>query len=189
MNKQLLILALSLLMLAAIAPVMADPTDGQKVPVVQINGAAITTPTVCPRDGVTYPYTGTSNPNDGNITQRRDYGNVLGTNLIIDGGTPLVGISYNNYDRMWQYDRDTGLLAGSMGIYHYDAIWDYPTAGGGFEGNIFLLLTDYSAGPPVTYNAKMHALLQGYGAFEGQTLQFSYEGPNPVVWEGYLLKP
>ena len=138
---------------------------------------------------MTYPYTGTANLTPGNVSQRRDYGEVRGTTLIIGGTTTLVGKSYNNYDRTYQYDRVTGLGIDVMIIWRYDAIWDFPTADGGFEGNINMLITDYNPGPPATYHAKFSCLLHGYGAFEGQTLQFTYDGPNGLPWEGYLLKP
>ena len=189
MNKKLLILALSLLMLAAIAPVMADPTNGKKVPVVQISGATITQPTVCPPNGLTYPYNGLSRLTGQNHTaQRRDYGQILGATLII-GETTLVGKSFNNYDRMINFFGNYPVLTGMMMVYHYDAIWDFPTAGGGFEGNINMVITDYNPGPPATYQAKFTTVLHGYGAFEGQTLQFTYSGPSGQPWEGYLLKP
>ncbi len=189
MNKKLLILALSLLMLMfAVAPVLADPTEGQKVPVEQYPGSSVTTPTVCPRDGVTYPYTGTSRLVDDAVQHRYDYGMILKFKFVIHyatGDVTLDGLSFNNYDRLWRFDVYP-TATGSDAIYHYDAIWWFPTANGGFEGNINFDIKDYN-GPNV--NLKTNCLLQGYGSFEGQTVQLSLDGPTNTVWTGYLLKP
>ncbi len=49
--------------------------------------------------------------------------------------------------------------------------------------------TDFNYGTSLTYQVKFDCLLQGYGSFEGQTLQFSYRGITGQTWEGYLLTP
>ncbi len=188
-NKKVLVLAFSLLMLVfAVAPVIADPTKGQKVPAEQYPGSSVTTPTVCPRNGVTYPYTGTFRLVDDGVLHTYDSGNVLKTKLVIHYDTGVVtldGLSFNNYDRLWKFAENL-VSTGSDAVYHYDAIWWFPTVEGGFEGNINLQITDYN-GPNV--NIKTNCLLQGYGSFEGQTVQLSIDAPMNIVWNGYLLKP
>jgi hypothetical protein len=202
MKKTIILFGLIFVMLLAlVTPAMAVPTKGQKVPVVQTTGATITTPTVCPRDGVTYPYTASSFwaangfKDSGVVAQRRDTGQVMVTTLVIDGKTTLQGLSFNNYDRMWKYAVFDPTLpfppppaqpnqVGSDSITHYDAIWVY--GDGGFEGNINLQITDY-LGPSM--NVKLNCVLQGFGSFGGQTLQLSVDSAVSNIWTGYLLKP
>lgn len=201
-RKILLVIAVALLAIALLAtPALAIPTNGQKVPVVQISGATITTPTVCPVDGITYPYSSSSwwaangFKDEGVVAQRRDTGMVMATTLIIDGKTTLQGLSFNNYDRMWKYAVFDPTIpfppppaqpnqVGSDSITHYDAIWVY--GDGGFKGTINLQIKDY-LGPDM--NVKLNCVLQGFGTFEGQTLQLSVDGATSSTWTGYLLKP
>ena len=200
MKKHVMLGLGMLLLLSILAPVLAAPTNGQKIEVTQITGSPITTPTVCTRDGVTYPYTGTVFLTPGEIGQRRDYGMVLGTTLVIHYGTgdvTLVGKSFNNYDRMFRYVEPYPNTLGAMMVDRYDAIWEFQTQTrlteyGGFEGNINMVIKDYTPAPPPTpasYQVTFNCLLQGFGAFEGQTIQFKYSGASGQQWEGYLLKP
>ena len=185
------------LMLTIAVPVMATPTSGQKVEVTQITGSTIATPTICIHDGVTYPYTGSNRLTPGEVaSHRRDYGQVMNNQLIIHystGDVTLNGLAFANYDRSINFFGNYPVLTGIMMVYHYDAIWEYqPQTGllqyGGFEGNLDLLITEYNPGPPASYQAKFRFVLQGFGAFEGQTIQFSYSGAIGQPWEGYLLK-
>ena len=180
-RKTILIPLLVLLMLFAVSPALAAPTAGQKVPVVQISGLA----TTGVWEGISYPYTGTSRlaPNE-EVAHRYDYGIVYKTTLIIDGGTPLEGLSFNNYDRMTKF---SAYPIPETLNYHYDAVWVY--GDGGFKGNINMLVTEYNAGPPATYHAKFNFELKGFGSFEGSTIQIKYDGPNGQPWTGFLLKP
>ncbi len=186
-------------MLVAIAPTIAAPTNGQKVEVTQISDQtpAASQPADCIRDGIHYPYTGTSNLNPGEVSHRQDYGTVFGTTLIIHyktGDVTITGKSFNNYDRMFRYVNPYPNQLGAMLVAHYDAIWEFQaqtglTQYGGFEGNINMLITDYTPGTPATYQATFNCVLKGFGSFEGQTIQFSYSGASGQPWEGYLLKP
>jgi hypothetical protein len=197
-RKILLVIAVALLAIALLAtPVLAIPTNGKKVEVSQISGSTISTATVCSRDGETYPYTGIQRLTPGEATSHRyDYGTVMNTKLIIhlgSGDVTLNGLSFNNYDRVINFFGNYPVLTGMMMVYHYDAIWEFqPQAGlnayGGFEGNINMVITDYNPGPPTSYQAKFNCVLHGFGAFEGQTIQFTYNGPNGQPWPGYLLK-
>jgi hypothetical protein len=192
-RKMILVPLIVILLLVAVTPAFAAPTNGRKIAAEQYPGSTITAPTVCPRDGVTYPYTGTYWFNDQGVVQRRDYGQVLAFTFVVHyatGDVTLKGLSFNNYDRLWKfavYDPSKPLAqqvqTGSDAVYHYDAIWWFPTVNGGFEGNINLQIKDY-AGPDM--NIKTNCVLQGYGYFEGQTLQLSLNGPVNVVWTGYL---
>jgi hypothetical protein len=180
-RKKILIPLLVMLMLFAVSPALAAPTAGQKVPVVQISGDA----TTGILDDISYPYTGTQRlAPDNDVSHRYDYGIVYKTTLIIDGGTPLEGLSFNNYDRMINFAE---YPVPGMILYHYDVVWVY--GDGGFKGNINMLVTEYNAGPPPTYNVKFNFELKGFGSFEGSTIQFKYDGPNAQPWTGYLLKP
>ncbi len=110
MNRKILILALSLIVITsivAVASVKADPTNGQKVPVTQITGSPIsTTP-------------GTFWITNGNVTQRRDFEQVIGTTLIIDGEAPITGLSYNTLDATGLMVVQCGLVIGTQyGISH-----------------------------------------------------------------------
>ncbi len=68
------------------------------------------------------------------------------------------------------------------------SIWNFGSTGT-FVGEIHLKGTGASfANPSGTYLVNAHAVFQGTGSFEGQTLMLSYQGAKPPIsWEGFLL--
>ena len=172
MKKKFIVLSLGLLILFAfVAPVIAGPTNGQKVPVTLkftvIKGAP-----------------GERWDTNGNTSQRRDWRINYTVYLSIDGAAPIVGKSVDVRDAMVFRGEKVG-----MEVYRQDTVMSFPTEGGTFEGNEMLLLTDVNIGPPLTFYLKAHAVFHGTGAFEGQTINADYDGPQGGVWTGYLLKP
>ena len=163
-------LALLIMFTFSALPVMAEPTNGQKV--------AVTLKLT--------PVPETSIPGDrwvtnGGVTQLRDSGLTYALELAIDGALPIKGISI--------VVRDPALgKRPEMVLYHEYHVMSFSTAGGGFEGNALLRLTDFVSS--TVYTVQAHGVFQGTGEFEGQTLNlWRYEGPTGGVWEGYLLKP
>ena len=172
MNKKVLILALSLLMLMfAVAPVMADPTNGQKVP--------ITITFTSPKTIVT----GESWRTNGDVIQRRDYVVTYKVELDVDGAPPIFGSAVA--------ERDPGMANvpnNEMLLWHEKYVISFPTEGGGFEGTSVQHYTDFVS--MSSYNLDIHFLLHGTGEFEGQTINAWREGPaGPGGATGYLLKP
>jgi hypothetical protein len=64
--------------------------------------------------------------------------------------------------------------------------------GGTFEGQAIIVLQDYTIveGVPDYVRGKAHALLQGTGAFEGQTINAGHKWVpfGPITWSGFLLE-
>ncbi len=148
-------------------PVLAQPTEGQKV-------------------AVTLKFTPVSGPpgdrrtTNGGVTQVRDAGLTFAVELTIDGAQPIIGESSAARDAMGKRPE--------MVLYHEHQVMYFPTEEGGFEGNDLLKLTDLQSATEFTLQA--HGVYQGTGAFEGQTLNlWRTKGPANPVWEGYLLKP
>ncbi len=163
----IIIFALTLLVISFALPVMAEPTQGQKVP-------------------VTLKFTPISGPpgdrrtTDGDVTQVRDAGLKCALELVIDGAQPLIGESFATRDAMGKRPE--------MVLYHEHQVMTFPTEEGGFEGYDLLKITDMQSATEFTLQA--HGVYQGTGAFEGQTLNlWRTKGPANPVWEGYLLKP
>lgn len=168
------ILALALLMtFVAVAPVMAEPTEGQKVP-------AILKFTVPPKVTILDPGETWTTP--GNASHRRDTIVNYTFQLIIDGAPPIIGYAISVRD-----GNGIPTKIGMIGYHEYYEFW-FPTAGGGFEGRGLNHITDMVS--LSSYNLDLHVVLHGTGAFEGQTLNMWREGPPlPGGWFGYLLKP
>jgi hypothetical protein len=171
LKKAILVFSIILLMIAAvIVPVLAVPTDGQKVPVIlkftpykTVNGDKWTT--------------------DGNITQRRDYTIYYHLSLSINGATPLIGECVAIRDSISAYTKVPG-----MAVYHEDYVMSFVKDEGGFEGNAMLMMTDYVS--PTNFIMEAHGVFHGTGTFEGQTINaWRVEGLPGIDWTGYLLKP
>lgn len=167
-KSSVIIFALALLLTTFTLPVMAEPTDGQKV-------------------AVTLKFTPVGGPSgdrwttNGGVTQVRDAGLTFNLELTIDGvATPIIGESFAERDAMGKRPE--------MVLYHEHHVMYFPTEGGGFEGYDLLKITDMKSGTEFTLQA--HGVYQGTGAFEGQTLNlWRDKGQSNPVWEGYLLKP
>ena len=166
MNKKVLVVTMTLLAVAMfVAPVMAEPTNGQKVPATLIPGPAV----------------GGAPPErmwitNGDIQQIRgrqvDYFPIT---LTIGSDVYTNGYSYNFVNSVFNLKT---MVVNTRGL----AVWTFAGIGG-FEGNLEMKLS------AIDGSYSIHGVLRGFGNFEGQTLMLSYDGP-PVgaVWTGYCLK-
>jgi hypothetical protein len=172
MNKKILGIAFALMFVAMmVAPVIAEPTRGQKVTAEMYVLGFSQVP------GEDYSI----NANNGGIRTERNlivtYDPIL---LIIDGGAPLMGTVVSNVDTISNLDKKTA-------VGHMDAVMSFLTSEGGFRGNI--QTTQEEMFTP-DWTLRMHCVLQGFGAYEGQTLYLNRTGPYPgPPSTGYLLKP
>lgn len=168
-KMMILIPALALLMLlAAVAPVMAEPA--KKVPV-----TGTSTAVWYPGPDAEYWIT------DGGILQFRGLKTAGMTTINIPGSPSLVLKTSGDLFGMVNFKTGDGVM-------HCKSVWKYPAVGtvvGTFEGEF---TADTTGGYPATYST-MHCVLQGTGIFEGQTLMLSGEmtPPAPGLMEGFLL--
>ena len=173
MNKKVLGIAVFLLAAAMLAtPVLANPTKGQKVTAeMYVLGFSED------RTGEDYSINIT---NGGIYIERNIIVTYVPIYLIIDGGAPLVGTVVSNVDMIGNLDKKTA-------VGHMDAVISFSTPEGGFRGNIQTAQEEIFT---PDWTLRMHSVLQGFGAFEGQTLCLSRTGPYPgAPSTGYLLKP
>ena len=97
--------------------------------------------------------------------------------------TPIAGTADCTRHVLYAFAKEP-----KMGVYQDDYVISFPSLGGGFEGRTHLTLFDYVSAS--SYNILAHALFQGTGDCEGQTLNVGVDrGPANLQWEGYLLKP
>jgi len=172
MNKKVLLMAIALLAVAMfVAPVMAEPTKGLKVDATLKPGPMVF-------EGVPEKQWIT----EGGIEQIRgmqvDYFPIT---LTIGSDVYTKGYSTNIQDVV--YNPETG-----VSNIRSDTVWTFAGIGG-FAGNLEMKLW-FVEGIPWPYYS-IHTLMHGFGAFEGQTLMLSYEGPITFpreVWTGYCLK-
>ncbi len=162
-------LAATLLMGLFIAvPVIANPADGQKVPVeIKWKPTGSTLLDRLDSDGLSHRWIRTT----------------WNVELYIDGSlTPITGTAVTERLVLWAFSKL------QMAIYNEDYVLSFPTLGGGFEGNAHLVLKDYVSA--TDYQMKVHGLFQGTGDLEGQTINAGLDwGPPNYTWQGYLLKP
>lgn len=164
-NGKILLIALAsaVVLLFAAVPVIAEPTNGQKVPATLMS---------IPVSEVDPDYWRTN----GDIGQARGGKQTYRLFLNIDG-VVTTGFFSVLFDEVINFKTD-------MFVRRYTTV-DLGTANG-FAGNVLFKIYNYYAGLDVHFD--IHCLLHGYGSFEGQTLMLSCEGPNPFVWTGYCLK-
>jgi len=156
-------------------PVLAVPTQGQKLPV-----SLKFTPTTS-ADGINHiNIPGDFVLNDGSIGQRRDAVTSYKVELTIDED-PIVG--YSIVERpVVVYN----VIKHKCMTMHEIHVMDFSAEEGGFEGNALLKFTDYVS--PASFHLEAHGTFHGTGDFEGQTIVASYEGPAGGTWTGYILK-
>ena len=166
MNKKVLVVTMALFAVAMfVAPVMAEPTNGQKVPATLIPGPAV----------------GGAPPermwitNGGIYQVRGEQVDYFPITLTIGSAVYSNGYSYNFVNSVFNLNTKVVNVRG-LAVWTFDAI-------GGFEGNLEMKLS------AIDGSYSIHGVLRGFGNFEGQTLMLSYDGP-PVgaVWTGYCLK-
>jgi hypothetical protein len=111
----------------------------------------------------------------------------LSNNHLTIGSTTYVFYSYNIFDMNYNPVSQTLII-------HSDAIWyvGSPTAptNDGFAGNIETKQYGMPSFPPATTytSTTTHCALQGFGAFEGQTLILSFEGTTNGAWTGFVIE-
>ena len=175
LNRKVLGIAVALLFaIMLVAPVYADPTQGQK--------ASIT---------LTWTETSTVYAGEpkivGNVIQFHMYV-TWDVELAIDGGPTLYGTAFTDRDMLVVLQKDGGRL---VVVDYYEL--SFPDEEGGFEGNALVMMTGYiPIEPPIWEKSRGHGLLHGTGAFEGQTINggghWHLFDPEHA-WTGYLLKP
>ena len=166
MNKKGVMITITLLTVAMlVAPVMAEPAKGLKVPATLVAA----------------PQVGGAPPEkqwmtNGGIRQTRGKQNDYYP-IILTIGSDVYPNGYSTNDVNIVFNTKTMVVN-----FHGYAVWTFDTIGG-FEGNIEMKLSAING----WYT--LHCVLHGFGDFEGQTLMLSYDGP-PVgaVWTGYCLK-
>lgn len=164
-NRKVLVIAVALMAVAMLAtPVMASPAE--KIPVTLAFGA----PTSDDPEKIW-----TTN---GDIRQVRGVPTSRNIILYIPGELPLYGVDTNTWNGQYNLKTDFAIL-------HYDVVFAF--SGGTFEGILTMKIKDYSL-PPIFWYYSAHLVFQGTGAFQGQTLMLSYEGPFALEWTGYLLR-
>ncbi|MCZ2809347.1 MAG: hypothetical protein O2V44_08340, partial [Candidatus Bathyarchaeota archaeon] len=157
MNKKLSVITIALLAVAMlVAPVMAEPTKGLKVPAALIPGPSVVDPPPPPPDRRWRT--------DGDIVQirgqQRDYYPIT---LTIGSDVYTNGYSSNFVDTTMN------LKTGWLNT-HGPAEWTFPSVDGGFAGNLEMKLSIFTGWYSI------HGVLRGFGDFEGQTLMLSYDG-------------
>jgi len=172
-KKLILIPVLVLMLLAAATPVIAKPSDGQKVPAIL---KFPTPPKVTTLDPGVLTWT------KGNVSHLRDRIINYSFLLIIDDAPPIAGYAIAERD-----GNGIPYKIGMTGYHEYYEFW-FPTVGGGFEGRGLSHYFDFVS--MSSYDLEIHVVLHGTGSFEGQTLNMwrtgGVVGPG---WTGYLLKP
>jgi hypothetical protein len=173
MNKKVLGIVVFLLAAAMLAiPVMAEPAKGQKVPVRF-------------RPLGYYSYEGedySDYTTNGGIQIRKNLIVVYDPLQLIflDGGPTLGGNATITVDSISNLDKNTQIA-------HYNAVVLFETPEGGFKGE---MQAHHKNMRTSEWTLDWHFVLQGFGAFEGQTLQIRLNGPYPgTPATGYLLKP
>ncbi|HLN88778.1 MAG TPA: hypothetical protein VK253_01820 [Candidatus Binatia bacterium] len=174
MKKTVIVIALMLALFAGLfvaLPVMATPPEEQKIPVRIVWAVDI------------LAFTLENRPSDGLSHRLITIGWKLDL-YIGDAVIPIHGTADCTRHVMWAYAKL------QMAVYQDEYVISFPTEGGGFEGTAHLTIYDWITTNPPVYNIKIHALFQGTGAFEGQTLNVGVDkGPANLEWEGYLSKP
>ncbi len=177
MKKAILVTVIAFLAVSMLAaPVFAAPPVEKKVPVTlkwaPVSGSSI----VIERRDV-----------NGNVSHRIITQNWKVNLTIGDSVTPIVGTGVVMRQTLYRYSKPNGVVDQVVNDYY---VVSFPTLGGGFEGNVHIMLANYVNS--TNYNViVVHGLFHGTGALEGQTLNAGVDqGPGAnMLWEGYLLKP
>ena len=172
-NRNTLGIAVVLLAIAMLAtPVMAAPTQGQKIPITIYFSNQVA---VLVEEQIT-----------GNVIHR-----VM--DVTYDIAVDVDGVP--TYTGTAVAARDALLVPRGLGVFDLvlndDYVMEFDGFEGTFEGKATVVLNDYAPAVPTYEAGKAHALLQGTGVFEGQTINAGHHWIpfGPITWSGYLLKP
>jgi hypothetical protein len=172
----IVILALALLITFAAVPVMAKPTKGQKVPVKEY----ITSPPFDEIAPVRYWIT------KGGIAQMRAMQEAYNVTFVI-GDPPYAQYDFTHH--LVGYGSANTKTTVFVG--HFDAVWTLvDDDSSGFSGNMEMTAYGFDLAADTWSSWSVHEVAQGFGAFAGQTLKLSLEGPLDITapFTGYLLK-
>ena len=166
--------AFALFMLVlAVVPVMAAPTEGQKVEI-EMKWTPIMSSIVVLENRLS------------NDVTHRHVTLTWNVELKIVGGDTYVGTAFNDRVAVYVPQED-----GQNRIFRDYYELSFPSEGGGFKGNAMVFTPGWVAG--VYEGVKTHGVFHGTDNFEGQTINagaMPWEPYNPsMVWPGYLLKP
>ena len=147
MNKKVLLIAMVMFsVMLMVTPVLAVPTQGQKLPVsLKFTNPATTNP-------------GTIHKTNGDIGQKRDSAGSYAVELSIDGADPIVGVSMTEVP-ISVYN----MIKHQCFTIHEIHIMAFPTEDGGFEGNVLLRFTDVVSLVPGAFDYHLEA----HGTFQG----------------------
>lgn len=166
MKKSIFVIVCVLLAFAALStPVMAAPAE--KIPATLNFG--VPTPMGLPEKTWT---------TKGEVLQIRGIPTSYIIILTIQGEPSLIGVDTNILNAQHNLKTDVRIL-------HYDVVWTFSE--GTFEGILTLKIQNNSLNPIFWYYSA-HLVFQGTGAFNGETLMLSYEGPFALEWEGFVLR-
>ena len=175
MKRKVLLIAVALMAVAMLAtPVMAGPTKGLKVDATSIFNPLALEVRSEPEGKMT----------EGGIFPFKGFVEVYSNNLLsIGNGPPLTVCAYQAGSGCWNTKTEVFMV-------HYDTVWYISTEGSpnGFSGNQELKLFGWNPTTMLWDSMTVHCVLHGFGAYAGQTLMLSYEGPISVFMYGYCLK-
>lgn len=167
----------AVLVILAVAPMVASakacclvPASATSIPIAY-PGSPYPAPTV--------PTISTPNPN---IIIIKDMPAYYSHALAINGKT-YTGISCDAYNAVGNFKTEVFTIY-SKETWYFGA---FGNLANGFKGNTELTLFGWTGDDTFT-SVEVHAVLQGFGSFSGQTLMLSYEGPSLAApWTGYDL--
>ena len=169
-KSKVLVIAVAFLAVAILAtPVLAAPTN-KKVPIT-IYWTQMGPPT--PEPGF---------PKDTGIVRHGHATLTWGVEIEIDGVPTYTGTAFTH-----RYVVNVPQKDGNKISFREVYEMEINEADGGFVGSALILMDGIYGDSP---KAKAHGLLQGYGDFEGQTINAGHHWVpmGPPMWEGYLLK-
>ena len=166
---------LALLILLSIAPALAEPTSGQKVTAKYIFASRPEVRSL-----------GESKMTDGGIIVFKGHTEFNSANFLFIGSNsiPLSVFAIQVGSGSWNSKTRTMIFNG-------DVVWYISSEGSpdGFSGNMQTIFFDFDfLGTHTWVSMQVHGVLQGFGAYSGQTLMLSYDGLSSPILPGYCLK-
>jgi hypothetical protein len=173
LKKKILVMTFALMFVAVMAaPVMAEPTKGQKVPA---RFRVIPPPDVTDAGYSWFTKSG--------VFHGRGHTETYSAKLNISGTVYDAFLVSVVKVGMWNPKQRTMAA-------HTEEIVYIPSEGSsnGFSGMGILKFYGWDWTTQMWTSQKIYHVWHGFGSFEGQKLQLSYEGPINVIVTGYCLK-
>ena len=175
MKKQTFVISMVaiLMLLSMVSPVLAEPA--QKIPITLVTKGSFSSS--AEREWTT----------DGDITH--SFGTVRGGPVYLTIGTnpTIEGTYIETGNSVLNHKTENHI------VHLHKMVCEFP--GGSFEGaKIMTAHYEIRSGVPVTITQSQHAVLQGSGIYEGQTLKIGYDWvlttpPLPKIYSGVLIVP